>query len=47
MGNLVDATRESVSRVLSEFAKDRIIRMIGKHIEIQNRPVLTNISLNG
>jgi CRP-like cAMP-binding protein len=46
-GNLVDASRESVSRVLSEFEKDRIIRYTGKQVEIVNKKSLLQISLNG
>lgn len=47
MGNLVDASRESVSRVLSEFIKDKIVRMEGKEIEIINKRMLQNILQNG
>jgi CRP-like cAMP-binding protein len=36
MGNMVDASRESVSRVLTEFAKDGIINISSKQIEIVN-----------
>jgi CRP/FNR family transcriptional regulator len=47
MGNLVDASRESVSRVLTEFDKDGIIRINGKKIEITNKKSLALISANG
>ncbi len=47
MGNLVDASRESVSRVLSEFVRDGIIGMDGRDISIVNRQMLMNICFNG
>jgi CRP/FNR family transcriptional regulator len=47
IGNMVDATRESVSRVLTEFAKDGIITVTAKQIEIINRKLLLLISANG
>ncbi|HNQ60203.1 MAG TPA: Crp/Fnr family transcriptional regulator [Bacteroidales bacterium] len=47
IGNLVDTTRESVCRVLSEFMSDGIIRMEGKKIEILNTRSLKMISQNG
>lgn len=47
IGNLVDTTRESVSRILTEFNKDEIIRMTGKKIEILNKSTLELISKNG
>ncbi|PKP06429.1 MAG: hypothetical protein CVU10_02385 [Bacteroidetes bacterium HGW-Bacteroidetes-5] len=47
IGNLVDASRESVSRVMTEFAKDGIIEMNGKSLTITDRPMLNNISRNG
>ncbi len=46
-GNLVDSSRESVSRVLTEFEKDGIIRFTGKKIEITNKKSLLLISANG
>jgi CRP-like cAMP-binding protein len=46
-GNLVDASRESVSRVLTEFEKDGIIRNTGKKVEIVNKKSLLMISANG
>ncbi len=47
MGNLVDASRESVSRVLSEFVRDGIIVMKGRDTSIINRQMLLNICFNG
>ena len=34
IGNLIDASRESVSRVLTEFHRDKIILMRGRNIKI-------------
>jgi len=45
--NLVDTSRESVSRVLSEFDKDGIIRLSGRKIDILNKKSLIMISQNG
>lgn len=47
LGNLVDSSRESVSRVITEFEKDGIIRYSGKQIEILNKNMLLTISANG
>lgn len=47
LANLVDTSRESVSRVLTEFDKDGIIRIKGKQIEILNKKSLKLISQNG
>lgn len=47
IGNLVDSSRESVSRVLTEFERDDIIRISGKKIEILNKKSLLLISANG
>ena len=47
IGNLVDSSRESISRVLAEFDKDGIIKFIGKKIEILNRDPLLLVSANG
>jgi CRP/FNR family transcriptional regulator len=46
-GNLVDTSRESVSRVLTEFEKDGIISISGKKIEIVNKKSLLMIGANG
>ncbi|HET7734001.1 MAG TPA: helix-turn-helix domain-containing protein, partial [Paludibacter sp.] len=47
LANLVDTSRESVSRVLTEFDKDGIIGINGKQIEILNKKSLQLISQNG
>jgi CRP/FNR family transcriptional regulator len=47
IGNLVDSSRESISRVMTEFEKDGIIRFTGKKIEIINKKSLQLISANG
>ena len=47
LANLVDTSRESVSRVLAEFDKDGIIKMNGKQIQILNKKSLLLISQNG
>jgi CRP-like cAMP-binding protein len=47
IGNLVDTSRESVSRVFNEFNKDGIIHIQGKKIEILNKKLLYLISQNG
>ena len=47
IGNLVDSSRESVSRVLNEFEKDGIISISGKKVEILNKKSLLLISANG
>lgn len=47
IGNLVDSSRESISRVMTEFEKDGIIRFTGKKIDILNKKSLLLISANG
>ena len=47
LGNLIDSSRESVSRVLAEFEKDGIINISGKRIEIKNRQSLLMLSAKG
>lgn len=47
IGNLIDTSRESVSRMLSEFEKDGIIRTNVKLLEIINKKSLELVSLNG
>lgn len=47
IGNWVDASRENISRVLSEFAGDGIIEMKGKKVKILNKKLLKMISQNG
>ncbi len=46
-GNLIDSSRESVSRVLTEFAADKIINYNGKQVEILNKKSLVMISTKG
>lgn len=45
--NLVDTSRESVSRVFAEFDKDGIIKVNGKEITILNKKSLQLISQKG
>ena len=47
IGNLVDSTRETVSRVLTEFDKDGTISLNGKIIRLLNRTSLELICKNG
>jgi len=47
LANLVDTSRESVSRILTEFDKDKIIELKGKEISILNKKSLQLISQNG
>jgi CRP-like cAMP-binding protein len=47
IGNLVDSSRESISRVMTEFEKDGIITFTGKKVEILNKKILLMISANG
>ena len=47
LGNLVDSSRESISRVFNEFEKDGIIKISGKKVEILNKKSLLLISANG
>lgn len=47
IGNLVDASRETVSRVLNEFEKDGIISLNGKKVEVKNLESLLLISSKG
>jgi len=47
IGNLIDTSRESVSRMLSELEKDGIIQVQGKHIQIVKKKSLELISQNG
>jgi CRP/FNR family transcriptional regulator len=46
-GNLVDASRESVSRTLSDFQEDGIIKIDKKTIKILKKEKLEMISKNG
>ncbi|MDX9772168.1 MAG: Crp/Fnr family transcriptional regulator [Bacteroidales bacterium] len=47
LGNLIDSSRESVSRVLTEFEKDGIISISGKRISIKEKKKLQMISSRG
>lgn len=47
LANLVDTSRESVSRILTEFDRDGIIQFNGKEIIILNKSTLELISQNG
>lgn len=47
IGNLIDSTRESVNRILSEFHADGLIFLEGKKITILNQDVLNLVSKNG
>ncbi len=47
LGSLIDTSRESISRFLSEFDKDGIITYEGKKIIILNKRLLKLISENG
>ena len=47
LANLVDTSRESVSRVLTEFDRDGIIKLKGKEIQITNKKSLQLVSQNG
>ena len=47
IGNLVDASRESVNRLLSELITDNIIEMKGRDVIILNKKLLQSISENG
>jgi CRP-like cAMP-binding protein len=47
IGDLIDASRESVSRIFNEFEKDGIIGLSGKKVEIKNKNTLSIISANG
>ena len=47
IGHLIDASRENVSRILSEFEKDGIIEVKGKKVNILNKESLVMISRNG
>ncbi len=47
LGDLIDSSRESISRVLAEFDKDGLIKIRGKSIEICNKKSLLLISANG
>ncbi len=47
IGNLIDASRESVSRTMSEFARDNIIELKGKSVKILDKSRLNYINKSG
>ncbi|MBN2683524.1 MAG: Crp/Fnr family transcriptional regulator [Bacteroidales bacterium] len=47
LGDLVGTTRESVSRILTDFHNDKIISLEGKIISILNEKLLNDISEKG
>ncbi|MEI6852364.1 MAG: Crp/Fnr family transcriptional regulator [Bacteroidota bacterium] len=47
LGDLVGTSRESVSRILSDFSQNKIIAFNGKELNILNRDVLEEISAKG
>ena len=47
IGNLIDSSRETVSRVFTEFEKDGLISLSTRKIEIKNKQTLLMISANG
>lgn len=47
LGNFVDTSRESVCRILTEFDRDRIIKITGKKVKILNQKSLERISMYG
>jgi len=46
-GNFVDTSRESISRILTDFKNDGIINLKGKKVEILNEKLLEKISHKG
>lgn len=47
IAELIDMTTENVIRILSEFNKDKVIKLDGKSIEITNVDLLRKINLAG
>lgn len=47
IGNLIDSSRETVSRVFNEFEHDGIISMTGRKVVISKKETLALISANG
>ena len=47
LGDLTGCSRENVSRILTDFHKDGLIKLNGKEIEILNGTMLNQISKNG
>jgi len=46
-GALVGTSRESISRIFTEFSDEKIIRLKGKEITILNETLLKQISSKG
>lgn len=47
IGELINMTTENVIRILSEFRKDKLIRIDGKTIEMLNKDLLDKLSKSG
>ncbi|VAW29971.1 hypothetical protein MNBD_BACTEROID07-660 [hydrothermal vent metagenome] len=47
IADLICTSRETVSRLMSDLAKERIIQINGKHLRILNNTLLTKISEKG
>ena len=47
LGNYVNTSRESVSRILTEFTNDKIIELNGKQVLITNFEKLKLVSQTG
>lgn len=47
IGNMIDSSRETVSRVFTEFERDGIIKITGRRIELLKKETLELISSNG
>ncbi len=47
LGDLLGITRESASRILTDFHNEKILQIEGKKITILNEPLLTQISEKG
>ena len=43
LGELIDMTPENVIRILSEFRRDGLIHLKGKHVELLNKSFLQKI----
>lgn len=43
IGELIDMTPENVIRILSEFRRDGLLHLKGKHLEILNKPMIAKI----
>jgi len=47
LGELIDMTPENVIRILSEFRRDGLIHLKGKHVELLNKPMILKIRALG